>query len=400
MAGKSRALFGSPRGKAAGTRRSGTPRGEGRAASAPPGRPSPFSLASGSPFESASSHTAATGTPPQDVPPLTLPQRLLLSVGVRAVLLVCWLTSLAAALLDTLLRFPFFDLLFVGRPLDVLSASWAVAARLFAGCTVARGVEGCARPGSQLKLYETLHSAECRMVREALDTLDLDALVLPCPASSAFVLASGSLATMLKPICRVCRAIAPKLTARGEGLGAALLRQERLDRKPRVESRFRSAEAGLQQLPVLFDGSRHISGGKAIVEHLFTHYGATARPPLNYRLISALDRHLAPLGVITAALRPLPHHGWCAVPSKHAAKPLELWGNESSPFVMRVQEALFCLQLPYVYVHAAFGSAKRSKLTDSMQVPMLIDPNGKGARIVESKAIVRYLYATYGLPHA
>jgi len=333
MAGKSRALFGSPRGKAAGTRRSGTPRGEGRAASAPPGRPSPFSLASGSPFESASSHTAATGTPPQDVPPLTLPQRLLLSVGVRAVLLVCWLTSLAAALLDTLLRFPFFDLLFVGRPLDVLSASWAVAARLFAGCTVARGVEGCARPGSQLKLYETLHSAECRMVREALDTLDLDALVLPCPASSAFVLASGSLATMLKPICRVCRAIAPKLTARGEGLGAALLRQERLDRKPRVESRFRSAEAGrrlhrclipsaslpratrvvpplgLQQLPVLFDGSRHISGGKAIVEHLFTHYGATARPPLNYRLISALDRHLAPLGVITAALRPLPHHG-------------------------------------------------------------------------------------------
>mmetsp|Transcript_12611 Transcript_12611/g.28450 ORF Transcript_12611/g.28450 Transcript_12611/m.28450 type:complete len:401 (+) Transcript_12611:14-1216(+) len=400
MAGKSRALFGSPRGKAAGTRRSGTPRGEGRAASAPPGRPSPFSLASGSPFESASSHTAATGTPPQDVPPLTLPQRLLLSVGVRAVLLVCWLTSLAAALLDTLLRFPFFDLLFVGRPLDVLSASWAVAARLFAGCTVARGVEGCARPGSQLKLYETLHSAECRMVREALDTLDLDALVLPCPASSAFVLASGSLATMLKPICRVCRAIAPKLTARGEGLGAALLRQERLDRKPRVESRFRSAEAGLQQLPVLVDGSRHISGGKAIVEHLFTHYGATARPPLNYRLISALDRHLAPLGVITAALRPLPHHGWCAVPSKHAAKPLELWGNESSPFVMRVQEALFCLQLPYVYVHAAFGSAKRSKLTDSMQVPMLIDPNGKGARIVESKAIVRYLYATYGLPHA
>ena len=53
--------------------------------------------------------------------------------------------------------------------------------RLLSGRFVAQGLESCARPTTQLFLYESHGSAEGRRVREALDTLDLDVLVMPCP---------------------------------------------------------------------------------------------------------------------------------------------------------------------------------------------------------------------------
>eukprot|EP00966_Prymnesium_polylepis_P124818 2886877-Prymnesium_polylepis.1 len=107
-----------------------------------------------------------------------------------------WLVSCLVALVDAwisvfariygaALDAPFFDLFFVGRPLDALSAMWANSARLMSGtavalkltlsalCTahrlsltrtatgrfVARGVDKCKRPTAQLTLYERHGSA-------------------------------------------------------------------------------------------------------------------------------------------------------------------------------------------------------------------------------------------------
>ena len=123
---------------------------------------------------------------------------------------------------------------------------------------------------------------------------------------------------------------------------------------------------GVVTLPMLIDGDQRVCGTQAVVEHLFSHYGRSLTSlPLNYRLACALDR-FPPLALLPTLMRPLPCHGLLSRPSVAAPlKPLELWGYESSPFVLRVREALCCLELPYVSVHAAWGSAKRTTFLEA-----------------------------------
>ncbi len=66
------------------------------------------------------------------------------------------------------------------RPLDVATSLATSVARFGAGLSV--GALG-KRPKQRLELYEFEACPYCRKVREALSTLDLEAMVYPCPKS-------------------------------------------------------------------------------------------------------------------------------------------------------------------------------------------------------------------------
>jgi glutathione S-transferase len=199
------------------------------------------------------------------------------------------------------------------------------------------------RPQHQLVLYEFEACPFCRKVREALTILDLDVLVQPAPHSG----------TRFRP-----EAIA---------LG------------------------GKSQFPLLIDGDLHLYESDAIVAHLFETYGA-GKPPFGLRM--------GAFGNATSGLASVMRvgNGGRAVQSKAPARPLELWSFEASPYSRRAREVLCELELPYVLHNVGHGSAKRDDLrarAGKVQVPYLEDVN-TGAKMFESRDIVRYLRATYG----
>eukprot|EP00929_Paragymnodinium_shiwhaense_P109117 TRINITY_DN7547_c0_g3_i1.p2 TRINITY_DN7547_c0_g3~~TRINITY_DN7547_c0_g3_i1.p2 ORF type:complete len:299 (-),score=69.29 TRINITY_DN7547_c0_g3_i1:58-954(-) len=274
-----------------------------------------------------------------------------------------------------LFEFPFFDVYFVGRPINMLTALWAGVLRLMSGEFIAKGLKDCKRPARPLKLYEFEGCPFCRKVREAVCVLDLDVEMYPCPKPSSEV-------------------------------GAA-------------ESRFRGhvqrEDGGKTTYPVLFDenlAAPMIRGSEEIVAHLWKEYGATAEAPMNYTVARKMDK-IMPLFMFPSLLRLRFACGIRQAPSVAPAKPLILWGHEASPFVKIVREALTCLELPYVYKTVPIGSEqKRKEFADKygakmsqkslrqgagvIQIPMVVDPNKSEEPIFESAAIVKYLYATYG----
>lgn len=280
--------------------------------------------------------------------------------------------------LGVIYDFPYFDLYFTGRPINLIAAFGYSLLRCLSGVSVASGVQECARPKKPLRLYEFEACPFCRKVREALCVLDLDVEVRPCP----------------KP------ALVGKFGTADES------------------SRFRSEVAdpgGRTKFPVLVDDNEGgiIRGSEEIIVHLFQKYGKGAEPPMSYRAGRVLDG-VMPLFMLPSFLRLRSSHGILKKPSRVPEKPLILWGYEASPFVKIVREALCCLELPYTYRIAAHGSeAKRREFAHSygqlmrqgglrrtvgaIQVPMLVDPNRDGVPIFESADIVRYLYETYGM---
>jgi len=271
------------------------------------------------------------------------------------------------------LDFPYFDLYFIGRPLNVMSAMFGSALRTLSGEFMAKGIEQCKRPVRTLQLYEMEACPYCRKVREALSTLDLDVEVYPCPVPSL----------------------------QGDDYAGRF--------RPRVAD-----EQGKTKVPVLVDDGRTIRGSEEIVEHLWTKYGAEAIAPWNYNFARRIDR--TPLFHLPLLMRLRPSCGLLRAPSREPEKPLVLWGFEPSPFVKIVREALCILELPYLRIHAPHGSTEKrrrflelygSKMRQGsarrsagvIQVPMLLDPNNKelkGEPMFESTAIVKYLHATYG----
>jgi len=276
-------------------------------------------------------------------------------------------------------EFPYFDVYFVGRPLNMLTALCCGVLRCMSGEFIAGGTKDCARPAKRLKLYEFEACPFCRKVREALCVLDLDVDVYPCP----------------KP------ALVGKFGVADDA------------------SRFRSQVAnpdGQTRFPVLVDdnGPGVVRGSEEIIDHLWATYGDKATAPWNYKIGRSLDGFM-PLFMLPIVLRLRPCYGMAKVPSKAPSKPLVLWGHEPSPFVKIVREALCSLELHYTYVVVPIGSdAKRQefkgKYGDKMyqkqlrhaagvvQIPMLVDPNKNEEPIFESAAIVKYLYDTYGDP--
>lgn len=199
-----------------------------------------------------------------------------------------------------------------------------------------------------LELYEFETCPYCRKVREALTMLDLDVVVRPTP------------------------------------VGGTRFRPEAIER------------GGKKQFPLLVDPNAAeplVYESDAIVAHLYKSYG-DGTPPLGLRLGTFGNA----LSSVSSALRV--RHGRAVRPSKAPDQLLHLWSFELSPYSRYVREALSELELAYVLHNLGAGSARRDEfraLHGKVQVPYLEDPN-TGAKMFESRDIVRYLDDTYGRP--
>lgn len=222
------------------------------------------------------------------------------------------------------------------------------------------------RPKWLFELYDFEGCPYCRLVREALTELDLDATIYPCPKGG-----------------------------------------ERF--RPRVLEL-----GGKLQFPFLVDpnhGARLYESAD-IVRYLFESYGQRSLPLWwQWAELQQLGSGVAGLARLGAGTR--------VVPSKEPEQPLELYSFESSPFARVVRERLSELELPYV-----LRSAGRSTMADwvppalrdamkwrhepqtvnrqtlkqragRVTIPYLVDPN-TGTELGESAAILEYLDATYG----
>jgi glutathione S-transferase len=249
----------------------------------------------------------------------------------------------------------------MGHTLDVLNSSLTSTLRLWRG-TNARG--SVKRPAKHLRLYEFEACPYCRLVREALTELDLDAMIYPAPHGG--------------------QRFRPKVAQLG----------------------------GKQQFPFLVDpnAGESLYESNAIIDYLYHRYGGRAVP----------SHLLRPFDVASAMLSGLPRRGAGARarPSKAPRRPLELFSFESSPYSRRVRELLCELELPYLL--RSTGKARfldlgppvlratlfptlpvegRTRIellrrAGKVQVPYLVDPNTESA-LFESDAIRDYLLATY-----
>lgn len=225
------------------------------------------------------------------------------------------------------------------------------------------------KPVKMLKLYDMEISPYCRLVRELLTELDLDALILPCPVGG----------TRFRP--------------EAEKIG------------------------GKQQFPLLIDDNTNtvLYESADILEYLGRTYkrkvsgtrGAARGLAIGTSFVASVF-HWRPSGLT----------GMRARPSKAPAQPLELYSFEASPFSKPVRARLCELELPYLLRSTGKGAwadmgppSFRDKLfktprgttpkrqwldehTGQVQVPYLIDAN-TGTAMYESQAILKYLDRTY-----
>ena len=229
------------------------------------------------------------------------------------------------------------------------------------------------RPAALFELYEFEACPFCRIVREVLTELDLDALIRPCPKGG---------------------------------------------------TRFRTelvAKAGKAQFPYFIDPGTGVAMYESadIVSYLFRTYGegdghGAGRVPLRWQAMSVQQLGSALAGMWRFGA------GRNARPSRAPAQPLELYSFESSPFARLVRERLCELELPYVlrsvgrstpgdWLPPAVRDAMRTNprpdtlnrqmLLDRagrITVPYLVDPN-HGVEMGESAAILEYLEGRYGV---
>lgn len=206
--------------------------------------------------------------------------------------------------------------------------------------TVVRVQEGD-QPGQPLRLFDMEGCPHCRLVREALTELGLDAVIQPCPKG-------------------------------GE--------------------RFRNQArelGGYERFPMLVDASQgevFYDSGR-IRQHLWQQYGPGSAPGIRSR--NPLDKGRAVLATGSRLGR-----GVYAKPCRRPDRLLELYSYESSPFCRDVRELLCELELPYVLRNCG-------KLTASEWIlPVIRERLGIGCRPRTKNA--RELLARSGrvaLPH-
>ncbi|MDJ0853114.1 MAG: glutathione S-transferase N-terminal domain-containing protein [Myxococcota bacterium] len=230
----------------------------------------------------------------------------------------------------------------MNRTLDVATSLGATLSRLGSGLSV--GPVG-PRPEKTLELYEFEACPYCRKVREALTTLDLDAMIYPCPKGG-----------------------------------------------PRFREQVK-ARGGRAMFPYLVDPNtgKEMYESDDIVSYLYQHYGKGSPP---FLLRSGPQNDLS--SMLASGWRP--GFGTRYRGARAPELPLELYSFEASPFSRIVRERLSSLELPYLLHNVGRGSAKRpdfAKRAGKVMVPYLVDPN-TGTEMFESADIVRYLQATYG----
>ena len=223
------------------------------------------------------------------------------------------------------------------------------------------------RPAYLFEFYEFEGCPYCRVVREALTELDLDATIYPCPKGG--------------------ERFRPKALALG----------------------------GKTQFPFLVDpnNGRQLYESADIVRYLFQEYGQRELP-LHWRWVELqqMGSGLAGLSRFGAGVK--------VRGSKAPEQALELYSFESSPFGRLVRETLCELELPYVLrsvgrntasdwvppgLRRALGikaepeTVNRKALLEragEISIPYLVDPN-TGKELSESGDIIDYLERTYAL---
>lgn len=255
-----------------------------------------------------------------------------------------------------------------------MSTQADVLINLFAGTFRGwRGTQAMApariKPAQMLKLYDMEASPYCRLVREVLTELDLDVMILPCPAGG----------TRYRP--------------EAEKIG------------------------GKQQFPLLVDDNTGtvMYESADIAEYLGRTYKRRVKGTRGFMRSVAVGTSF-----ISSALmwRPRGVTGMKARPSKPPAQPLELYSFETSPYSKPVRARLCELELAYLLHNTGKGAwgdmgppSFRDTLfktpkgttpnrqwlethTGKVQVPYLIDAN-TGTAMYESQAILNYLDRTY-----
>lgn len=254
--------------------------------------------------------------------------------------------------------------------LDLASSVLASSSRAWRGTAAFKGAQD--QPEQLLELYEYEGCPFCRLVREVLSELDLDAMIYPCPKGG--------------------------LRFRGQAIDLS----------------------GASQFPLLVDPNSGavLLESADIIDYLYQQYGGEQR-----RARRGISRQLDTLSSLAAtALRSSPRpRGMYASESVAPEQPLELYSFESSPYSRLVRERLSELEIPYrlrnfaksrwqemgppvvrakLFPNAPITSANRQRLhqlTGRSQVPYLVDPN-TGVAMFESAEILAYLNETYELP--
>ncbi len=222
-------------------------------------------------------------------------------------------------------------------------------------------------PKKLLRLFDIENCADCRLVREVLTELNIDAEIYPCPKGGDRYI--------------------PKLIELG----------------------------GQIERPFLHDPNTGIGyyGSNRIIAYLYESY-AKRRLPLKWRKAGAVQN-------LSSSLASLPGagHEIQIASAKEPRKKLELYSFESSPFARLVREKLCDMEIAYIVRQCGRTTAAewvpppvREKLgmtlepelpnrryllenTGRMAIPYLYDPN-TGTGLFESRAIIDYLDKTYG----
>jgi glutathione S-transferase len=238
--------------------------------------------------------------------------------------------------------------------------------------TFVRGTTGISstpapvQPAVNLQLYDIENCPYCRLVREALTELALDAEIYPCPKSG--------------------ERYRPELVARG----------------------------GKAQFPYLVDPNTGTEMYESldIVAYLFEIYGQRELP-LKWR-VGGLQKFGSML-----ASAPRVSRGMQARTGRLPEYLLELYSFEGSPYARPVRELLCELEIPYLLrncgrtelaewlvppLRQAFNVTPESRLENRralqaeegrVAIPYLYDPNTEQG-LFESAAILDYIEQTYG----
>jgi glutathione S-transferase len=223
------------------------------------------------------------------------------------------------------------------------------------------------KPEQLLRLYDIENCPYCRIVREVLTELDLDAIILPCPKNG--------------------ERFRPELLKRG----------------------------GKLQFPYLIDPNTKTKMYESIdiIHYLYETYAGIELP---------LKWKLGPLQKISSSLASAARmrEGMFAIPSREPDLTLELYSFEASPYARPVRDLLCDMEIPYVLRSCGRSNKEewlppklRERLNiepDSelpnriammeaegkMGIPYLWDPN-TGQGLFESSEIIEYLTASYGV---
>lgn len=235
--------------------------------------------------------------------------------------------------------------------------------------SLGRGVAcnpGAHKPALPLLLYDMEGCPFCRIVREALTALDLDAMIQPCPRGG---------------------------------------------RRFRLQVR---EMGGKEQFPYLVDPNTGVSLYEStnIIDYLYATYGGRAvLSPLQLKLVNL------PTSFAASALRA--GNGLKKRPASVPDEPLELWSFEGSPFARPVRERLCEMEIPYLlhnvgrtvwqdwvpppvrtrlipdYQPTEHNRVELLARAGHVQVPYLYDPNTDYG-LFESANILAYLDEVYG----